>query len=186
MIAIMSSPLVTWLSELAQREQQLAAAHILFRAGDPVRSLFLIVAGTVRLTRPLPHGSELTLQRAGPGAILAEASLFADRYHCEGKALEDSVVRVVPMRRLLAAFAKQPELARAWTQHLAHEIQRARTHAEIASLKTVSARIDAWMMMKDEPIPPKGQWRQVAAEIGVTPEALYRELARRRRHSSAP
>ena len=180
MIAIMSNTLVTWLTELVQCEQQLAAAHILFRAGDPVRSLFLVVAGTIRLSRSLLHGSHLTLQRAGPGAILAEASLFADRYHCEGEAVEDSVVRVVPMRRLRAAFAKEPEMARAWTQHLAHEVQRARAHAEIVSLKTVSARVDAWMMLKDGPLPPKGQWRQVAADIGVTPEALYRELARRR------
>lgn len=180
MIAIMSTALVTWLSELAQREQQLAAGHILFRAGDPVRSLFLVVVGTIRLSRSLLHGAELTLQRAGPGAILAEASLFADRYHCEGEAVENSVVRVVPMRRLRAAFAKEPGLAHAWTQHLAHEVQRARAHAEIVSLKTVSARVDAWMMLKDGPLPPKGQWRQVAADIGVTPEALYRELARRR------
>src|SRR4051794_4904977 len=141
MIAIMSLPLVSRLSELAQREQQLAAAHVLFRADDPVRSLFLVVAGTVRLTRSLPHGAELTLQRAGPGSILAEASLFADRHHCDGEALEDSVVRVVPMQRLRAALARQPELAHAWTEHLAHEVQRARTHAEIVSLKTVSARV---------------------------------------------
>jgi CRP-like cAMP-binding protein len=180
MIAIMSKTLITRLSELAQREQQLAAADILFRAGDPVRSLFLVVAGTIRLSRSLLHGSHLTLQRAGPGAILAEASLFADRYHCEGEAVEDSVVHVVPVRRLGVALTREPELAHAWTHHLALEVQRARAHAEMLSLKTVSARVDAWMMLNDGPLPPKGRWRQVAAEIGVTPEALYRELARRR------
>jgi CRP/FNR family transcriptional regulator, dissimilatory nitrate respiration regulator len=83
MIAIMSNTLVRSLSELARHEQQLAAGAILFRAGDPVRSL-----------------------------------------------------------------------------------------------KTVAARVDAWMSLNDRPLPPKG--RQVAAEIGVTPEALYRELADRR------
>jgi hypothetical protein len=51
------------------------------------------------------------------------------------------------------------------------------------SLKTVAARVDAWTAFNDAQLPPKGQWRQVAAEIGVTPEALYREFARRRRSS---
>jgi CRP-like cAMP-binding protein len=181
MIAIMSNALVVTLAELSQLEQPLAAGHILFRAGDPVRVLFLVVAGTLRLTRPLPHGSPLVLQSAGPGTILAEASLFNDRYHCEGAAAEDSVVRQVPLRRLKEALAKRPDFSRALTCYLAQEVQRARTHAEILSLKTVAARIDAWIAMEDGLLPPKGQWRRVATEIGVTPEALYREFARRRR-----
>ena len=181
MITIMSDILVTRLSTLAQHEQQFAADEILFRAGDPVRSLFLVVVGAVKLTRSLPHGAPLTLQHARPGAILAEASIFAERYHCEGVATEDSVVRAVPLRRLDAELANQPELARAWIRHLAQEVQRARAQAEVLSLKTVAARIDAWIALMDRPLPPRGRWRQVASEIGVTPEALYRELARRRK-----
>jgi hypothetical protein len=48
------------------------------------------------------------------------------------------------------------------------------------SLKTVAERLDAWLALHDDGLPPKGQRLRVASEIGVTPEALYRELARRR------
>jgi len=65
--------------------------------------------------------------------------------------------------------------------HLALEVQRARANSELLSLKTVAARVDAWVTLNHGTLPPKGQWRQVASEIGVTPEALYRELARRGR-----
>jgi CRP/FNR family transcriptional regulator, dissimilatory nitrate respiration regulator len=181
MIAIMSGILVTQLSALAQHEQQFAAGDIVFRAGEPVRSLSLVVVGAVKLTRSLPHGAQLTLQHARPGAILAEASIFAENYHCEGVATEDAVVRTVPLWRLDAALAKQPELARAWIRYLAQEVQLARAHAEVLSLKTVAARVDAWIALNDGPLLPRGQWRQVASQIGVTPEALYRELARRRK-----
>jgi CRP-like cAMP-binding protein len=180
MIAIMSNILFTQLLDLAYREQRVAAGEVLFRAGDRVRSLFLVIAGGIQLTRSLPHGPQLILQRTGPGAILAEASLFAERYHCEGEAVNASVVSLVSVRRLREALMEKTELVTAWTRHLAYEVQRARAHAEIVSLKTVSARIDAWTMLNDGALPPKGQWRRVAAEIGVTPEALYRELARRR------
>jgi CRP-like cAMP-binding protein len=70
--------------------------------------------------------------------------------------------------------------ARAWARHLAQEVQRARAQAEILSLKTVAERVDAWITLNDDALPPKGYWHQVASEIGITPEALYRELARRR------
>lgn len=180
MIVIMLDSLVDTLSRLSRREQKLAAGNILFRAEDQVISLFLVTAGALRLTRTLPHGFQLTLQRAAPGSILAEASLFADRYHCDASADEDSVLLVVPLRKIRAAFGDDPGLASALARHLAIEVHRARTHAETLSLKTVAERVDAWIILNDGSLPPKGHWQQVASEIGVTPEALYRELARRR------
>jgi CRP-like cAMP-binding protein len=180
MIAIMSNAMLERFLGLAQRKRELAAGEVLFHAGDPVRSLFLVISGDVRLVRVLPHGIQLTLQRAGASAILAEASLFAGRYHCDAVAAEPSVLRTVPLRRVETMLRDDPEFARAWARHLAHEVQHARAHAEILSLKLVSERLDAWAAIHDDALPPKGQWRQLASEIGVTPEALYRELAKRR------
>jgi CRP-like cAMP-binding protein len=179
MIAIMSNLLIERLSTLAARKQKLAAGEMLFRTGDRVRSLFLVADGAVRLVRPLPHGLPLTLQRAGAGTVLAEASVFAESYHCDAIAAEDSTVRVLPLRRIEDALQADHDLSRAWTRHLANEVQRARAVAEILSLKTVAERLDAWTAMHE--VPPRGQWHQVAAAIGVTPEALYRELGKRRR-----
>jgi CRP-like cAMP-binding protein len=70
--------------------------------------------------------------------------------------------------------------AAALMRHLAGEVHRTRTRAEILSLKSVAARLDAWMAFNGGKLPPKGRWYQAASEIGVTPEAFYRELARRR------
>ena len=180
MIAIMSTSLIERLLALVQRRRELQVGAVLFRAGDPVRSLFLVAAGDMRLVRALPHGLQLTLQRAGPGTILAEASLFAKRYHCEATAAARSLLGIVPLGRIEAALAEDAAFARTWSRHLAHEVQNARAHAEILSLKRVSERIDAWLVLNGDAVPPKGHWRQMASEIGVTPEALYRELAKRR------
>ncbi len=176
----MSSLLASALSRMAKREQELAAGDMLFRAGDPVLSLFLVVSGELLLTRALPQGSDLVLQRAGIGAVLAEASLFAESYHCDAIAAGPSVLRVVPRQRIEAALASDWEMTRAWTRHLAQEVQRSRARAEILALKRVTERVAAWIALNDNELPPKGRWRHIASEIGVTPEALYRELARRR------
>jgi len=180
MIMIMSESLIEALWNASERERTLAAGSVLFRAGDRVRSLYFVVTGEMRLVRSIVHGLQLTLQRAGPGAILAEASLFAGTYRCDAVAAEASVLRAAPLRRIEATLATEPRLARAWTNHLAQEVQRARAHAETLSLRTVAERLDAWTALNEGALPPKGRWRYVAAEIGVTPEAFYREIARRR------
>jgi CRP-like cAMP-binding protein len=178
MILVMS--LFNALSQLAEQEMMLAEGEILFRLGDKIRSMFLVASGSVRLVRYLPHGPALTLQLATEGSILAEASLFADAYHCDAIAV--SPTRLFAMRRKIVeeAVTREPSIALLWAKHLAAEVQRARAQVEIISLKKVSERLDAWLIFRGD-LPPKGQWHRLASEIGVTPEALYREIARRRK-----
>jgi CRP-like cAMP-binding protein len=183
MIAIMSETLIEAMSRLAGRQRVLAAHQILFRVGDPVQSLFIVKDGAVQLVRALPQGSALTLQRAGPGTILAEASLFAETYHCDAVASAPSTVRAVPRRRLEDALAEDPAFSRLWACHLAGEVQKARAVAELLSLKTVAERVDAWLVLNASRLPSRGSWRLLASEIGVSPEALYRELGARRSRS---
>ena len=134
----------------------------------------------MRLERRTFDGRLLVLGVTPAGQFFVEAALFSDSYHCDASAAEDSVLRVIPLLRMRAALRDDPDLASALARDLAYEVHRARAHAEILSLKTVAERVDAWMALNDGSLPPKGRWRQVASEIGVTPEALYRELALRR------
>ena len=135
--------------------------------------------GALRLTRMLPHGAALTMQRAEPGAIVAETSLFADRYCCNAIAAETSLIRVVRIQAVRAALRNDSILLWEWLRHMAGEVQQARARAEILSLKTVAHRVEGWRALNDGVLPPRGRWRQLADEIGVSPEALYREFARR-------
>jgi hypothetical protein len=109
----------------------------------------------------------------------AAKSMLRWRVQTSGRAARSSL-RVVSLRRLRAALKDDPGLASALTRHLAHEVHRARAQVEILSLKTVAERVDAWSAFNDCSLPPRGHWRHVASEIGVTAEALYRELAKRR------
>lgn len=180
MIPIMSASIFDRLFESATVERQYGAGANLFRAGDPVSSMFLIVSGEARLVRALPQGSVLTFQRAGPGAVIAEASLFAERYHCDGTVAVDTVARTLPAASIRETLLGKPELLLGLTGHLAEAIQRTRAQNEILTLRTVKERLDAWLALSGGATPRKGAWRGVASEIGVSPEALYREMARRR------
>lgn len=181
MIAIMMTALADRLSQLPCSARTVPAGEALFRQGDPVEVLHLVRSGEAHLMRLTPDGQELILQRARPGDLLAEASVWSDCYHCGAVAFAGPV-RTLAIARgpLRAALGSDAALAEAFARQLALAMQRTRLRAEILTLRTVAERLDAWLLAGPGRLPARGEGARVAAEIGVSPEALYREIARRR------
>jgi CRP-like cAMP-binding protein len=177
MIAIMSD-LRACLEALPSEKIDVAGGRHLFHRDDQIRFLFVIEDGLVHLLRHQEDGTPTVMQRAGSRDIVAEASLFASRYHCDAVAVRATRLRRMPVEDVRRAMRDDPAFANACAQYLAHEVHRTRVRCEILGMRTVSARLDAWLSLK--PLPPKGEWGALADDIGVTREALYRELARRR------
>ena len=127
----------------------------------------------------MADGAALTLHIASAGMVLAEASLFADAYHCDAVARGPAVVAYVPRAAFLASLRQSPNSAIDLIKANAREIQSQRARIEILRLRRVADRLDAWLNLYGEP--EKGEWIQVANAIGVSQPALYRELALRRK-----
>ncbi|MFN3889914.1 MAG: Crp/Fnr family transcriptional regulator [Beijerinckiaceae bacterium] len=175
----MSRELIESLRKLGGRTRKLNAGAFLFRRDAPVRSLFLVETGEAHLVRFQADGSQLILQRAEAGQVLAEASVFSARYHCDGLVTAQSAILEIERKRFRTELLACERLAEEWGGFLAREVQSIRLRAEILALKTVSGRLDAWLSFHPEGFPGKGEWKVLAAQIGVTPEALYREFAKR-------
>jgi CRP-like cAMP-binding protein len=172
------------LREVRSRTVALRSGQYLFHLGDPVRAIYFVKLGWVHLIRHQKDGAVLILQKSGPGCILAEASLYSETYHCDAMASGPARLRSFAKADMLLRLHSDPDLADAWARHLALELQKARSHAEILSIKTVTKRLDAWIASDRGGAPRKGEWKMIANEIGISPEALYREMARRRRPAS--
>lgn len=180
MIAIMSEGLARLLDELPHARRRLSPGALLFERGDVVASFYRVESGEIRLVRRQNDGAEFILQRAAAGSLVAEASLFSDCYHCAGVAVGETEVTVWKRRQVQALLETNTEAALAYAQYMARETRQARMRAEIVSLRRVSDRLDAWLAWHEGQMPARGEWVHVAREISVAPEALYRELARRR------
>lgn len=174
----MSNSFFEGIIDLPGRRRTYQEGAVLFRAGDPVQSIHFVIQGQVHLVRTRENGAPLILQRALPEGILAEASLHSEAYHCDAVAFEDSETWSVSCETVRQKLAHDLNFSTAWVCHLAHEVQRVRMQSEILSIKTVKGRLDAWVSWHGS-LPEKGRWSAVAREIGVSPEALYRELALR-------
>jgi len=179
MITIMLCKLIADLRPLGKRTRNLGAGEFLFNRDDQVRSLFLVEDGEVHLVRFQADGSQLVLQRAIAHHAVAEASVFSAVYHCDAVAVIPSRIIEIERSQFRAELLANEQLAEAWNQYLAREVQTTRLRAEILSLKTVASRLDAWLSLHSGQLSEKGEWKILATQIGVTPEALYREIAKR-------
>ncbi|MGP9791906.1 Crp/Fnr family transcriptional regulator [Roseinatronobacter sp. NSM] len=161
------------------RPVMLERGQALFHAGETVRDMYLVRTGHMQLLRHTSRGICLVLQNATAGMVLAEASAYAHAYHCDAVATCTSCVVAVPRPAFRTALERDPALAQVWSKHLAEGVQAARFRAELRTLPRVVDRLEAWLA-EGNTLPEKGRWQDVASELGITREALYRELARRR------
>ena len=168
------------LRSLDSTERTFEAGTWLFHVGEEVTVLHLVEEGEAHLVRHREDGGALVLQRAVANTVLAEASVFSKCYHCDGVAVRPTWTLAIARNAVRRLLAEDPRFAESWTVYLSRELQATRLRAEILSLRTVRERLDAWIGWNGESLPTKGTWKTVAKEIGTSPEALYRELTRRR------
>lgn len=178
-------PVEDWLPAAARSaaiDRRLKAGEPLFRLGDKTAGLCEVITGRVRLARVDRSGREVVLHVAGPGETLAEASLFSAQYHCDAIANTDAVVRIYPKREVLAAFEARPKAARAFSATLAHQVMSLRTRIEQRNIRSAPERVRHFLTLSVGPdgrtVVLRGTLKDIAAEIGLTHEALYRTLAK--------
>jgi CRP-like cAMP-binding protein len=176
----MSEDFIERFIALAEKRRTCDPGSLLFHQGDRVRAVFVVEEGLVELTRQQEDGTAITLQRATGHTVLAEASVYSEAYHCAGLVGAPTRLFELPKTSFLAYIQKDAGFSSLWAKHLAREVQSARHRSEVLSRKTVGARLDGWLAWHGSTVPAKGQWKTVAQQIGVSPEALYRELAKRR------
>jgi CRP-like cAMP-binding protein len=170
---------------LAAIDRKLKSGEALFRLGDKITGFCEVVAGRVRLSRVDRSGREVILYVAGPAETIAEASLFAAVYHCDAIASTDALLRIYPKAAVLAAFDKDPKSAQAFTATLARQVMNLRTRIEQSNIRSARERVRRFLSVNagadGRSVSVAGTLKDLAAELGLTHEALYRTLAARER-----
>ena len=174
----------TWLPAAVRSaaiDRKLKSGEALFRLGDKTVGFYEIIAGRVRMARVDRSGREVILFVAGPGETIAEASLFSPAYHCDAIASTDAVVRMYPKPAMLAAFDKDAKSAQAFTATLAHQVMNLRTRIEQRNIRSARERVRHYLSLNADAdgrsVDLPGTLKDLAGQLGLTHEALYRTLA---------
>jgi CRP/FNR family transcriptional regulator, dissimilatory nitrate respiration regulator len=157
----------------------LAPGELLFRQGDRAAAIYKVESGRLRLIRRTIDDHLVILHTARQGQFFAEASLFAEAYHCDAVAAVQSRVRVYPKAMVMDALRTDPALAEAFMARLAHQLQELRARMELRNIRSARERVLQYLRLRvhNRSIAVEGQLQDIAAEIGITREALYRTFA---------
>jgi len=169
------------LQRVAQRVTYAKGGSV-FRRGDAVRAVFLVLEGEVRLSRFAKDGSEIVLHRAGRGDFFAEAALNTPRYHCSAIASQPTTLLALPATALRKLLMEDPEFAQQWVTLLAGQLHNARARLERLALKSAAERVLHYLHTEGKgprtEVHLPGTVRDLARELGLTHESLYRTLRR--------
>lgn len=153
----------------------------LFRAGDPVVRMHYVAEGQIVMLRTLENGQELAVQRAGPGNLFAEASLFSDSYHCDAHCVTPVVCETYDKQEILRAL-EVPEVALSVLKAYSLQIRDLRSQIELRNIKRADQRLLTYLNTlspdKDGWRDPGLSWKDVSRTLGLTHEACYRALAK--------
>jgi CRP-like cAMP-binding protein len=161
--------------------RSLARNEVLFRQGDKVTAIYFVEAGRLRLDRRTFDGRLLVLGTTPTGEFFVEAALFADIFHCDAVATEPSRVRVYPKATLLNALRTDPANAMSFLALMAHQVIELRQRIEVMKVRSAKERVMLYLDLNAESdgrtVNLRGPLQDVAGELGLTREALYRTLA---------
>jgi CRP/FNR family transcriptional regulator, dissimilatory nitrate respiration regulator len=162
-------------------KRKLAAGQTLFRRGSATAGLYEVLSGSIRVARVDGAGREAVLHVAGAGDTIAEASLFSPIYQCDATATVPAVVRLYPKAALLAELERNPEAAQAFMAMLGHQVMRLRARLEQRNIRSARDRVRHYLAVKTDAdgraVALPGTLKDLAGELGLTHEALYRTLS---------
>jgi CRP-like cAMP-binding protein len=161
--------------------RSLARSELLFRQGDKVAAIYFIEAGRLQLIRRTFDGRSLILGTAPAGEFFVEAALFSEIFHCDAVAAEPSRVRIYPKHMMLNALRTDPESAMSFLALEARQIIELRQQLELMKVRSAKERLLLYLDFKAGPdgrtVSLPGPLQDIASELGLTREALYRTLS---------
>lgn len=175
-------PSVALPAELLQLAQpiELAKGDLVFRYGDPVRYLMLVLEGEVKAVRHMPDGAECVMVRAKAGDLFAESSLADSQYRCDGIAVGPVRLARVPMEVMRLALGGEGSLTYNLCLVMARQARKQCSRQERLRLKRARDRVLHYLVCEGGPegvVNWTANLAEFAAELGLERETLYRALA---------
>lgn len=157
-----------------QRNEQL------FRQGDPVESVYLVLKGELKAVRYQPDGRESVMLRAAEGDFFAESAITVEHYVCDALATRPSLALAFPVALFRDTLHSESRFAFAFAVHQASAARRQCTRYERLRLGRARERVLHLLSCEADSsnrYTLRCTQAELAAELGLEPETLYRTLA---------
>jgi CRP-like cAMP-binding protein len=160
---------------------------MLFEAGDPADSFFILLGGRVKLFALLEDGKESIVEVVEPVSSFAEGAMFASgHYPVSAEVIEDAALVRVRAEHFLPCLKQNRDLAYRmlsalshWNRHLKREVRGLREHSPI---RRVCGFLLSLMPCEEGAASVELPLKKIiiASRLGMEPESLSRVLGRLR------
>lgn len=161
--------------------QNLAGGETLFAQEDEASNFYVVASGRIKLVRFLEQGQVSTFEIVRASESIAEIALFADIYPCTAIAEIDSEVIAYPKEEFLTVLRTYPDITFDFMAMLVQKIQSMKFRLELRDIRIAHERVLRYLrhlvnfpqettIVLDRPL------RDIASDIGFTPETLSRAL----------
>ncbi len=171
----------------ASRLRQLGAHECLFRAGQPIRDMHLLVSGTLKRSTVLAGQREKLIELVQSQQILSLGELFgASRYACSAETITPCIVVAIDLLKLRAAIRQDLDLSWRIIEALAQrqcaiEFDVTGYHYGLTGTQRV---LDYLVELAGAPLGLAGEStvtlnaskKIIASRVGMTPETFSRSL----------
>jgi len=168
--------------------QNLATGQVLFYQRDQAIAIFATDIGRLRLFRYTREGELVVFQVVRAGESFAESDLFSEVYSCDAIAEVPSRVIVYPKQLLLTVIRDQPDLTSNMMERLARKSQSLKVRLELLRIRAARERVLQYLLFTAPPNETTVNFdrplKDIASELGLSPEVMYRTLAQLEREGT--
>ncbi|MBE9166502.1 Crp/Fnr family transcriptional regulator [Pleurocapsales cyanobacterium LEGE 06147] len=161
--------------------QNFVAGQVLFHHRDPAKYIFALEVGRIRLVRYTCEGNLVVFQIVRAGESFAESALFTELYHCNAVVDVPSRVICYPKTVVWEVLQNNSDLALSFLRRFERKNQSLKTLLELRSIHSARDRILQYLLFSASPgettIVFDRSYKDIANELGLSPETLYRTLA---------
>lgn len=163
--------------------RRLVREQKLFWQGHTASSFCVVQSGRLKVVRFTHPNQTVLLNLARPGDCLGEAALFSEVYSCTAISETTSEVIIYPKQFLLSSLGNYPALTQNLMEMLVRNNHYLKFRLELQDIRSAPQRLLKYLQEQaqsenckairfDRPL------KEVAAELGFTPETLSRALSR--------
>lgn len=161
--------------------------ELLFSQSQPVKALFILKSGRVRIFRVAEDGKALTMAILEPGAVFGEMMLVGQRmYDNYAEAIEDAAICQLSVEEVERFLLSDPRIAIRISRLLGEQVARLEERLTDLALRPLSAQVASTLLkLGDAAGPPRfGQARtihltheQLAGLLGASREATSKIMS---------
>ena len=157
--------------------------EIIYRAGDPSDSLYIVHKGKIRMYRLSESGKEQLVRILIPGYFTGELALFKETLHeAYAEAIEETQVCTIKRSDLQTLLLKYPSISLEILTEFSNRLEQSEKQTTRFATEKVETRLALFLAecmdhhVSNEIELPMSK-KDLASYLGTTPETISRKLA---------